>query len=54
MNGLDSETDIEVFRRWVEEAGLREAMKAAKVAMAADGCRMRLDELMVYGEENTY
>lgn len=50
-NGLDSETDIEVFRRWVEEAGLREAMEAAKVAMAADGCRMRLDELMVYGEE---
>ncbi|KLO13001.1 hypothetical protein SCHPADRAFT_874700 [Schizopora paradoxa] len=48
---IDVEVSAEAFRRWVEEAGLREAMESVKVALAADGHRIRMDEMLVYGEK---
>ncbi|KAL4251826.1 acyl-CoA dehydrogenase family protein [Abortiporus biennis] len=43
------EIDIEVFKRWVEEGGLKEAVADLKQARAGDKSRIETDRKLVFG-----
>ncbi|GJE98277.1 acyl-CoA dehydrogenase-like protein [Phanerochaete sordida] len=44
-----AETDVEVFRRWVEECGLEQALQDLARAKAAGAGRPKTDQEIVYG-----
>lgn len=44
-----AETDVEVFRRWVDEGGLHEALQDLQRAKATGECRSKTDTQIVYG-----
>lgn len=46
-------TDVEVFRRWVDEAGLLSALQDVRRAKTAGANRLKMDAEIVYGHDAT-